>query len=447
MANSSVLGMPGMAMDPLTMSQGMYGGFGGQGMGMNAMNGMNMGMGFNAGQGSYGNYNGQPGAWNTAQDKFNPNAYAGHANGMENDYGASAGYGGYNMPSHQGSFNQIHHHQFPNNDNQNSYNGQGFHNRGRGRGRGYYNAGRGRGGYNQVTSNTNQANYEPFHHQIPPQLDQQGSLQTQEVQTQDEKRTPSANKPAISSHQGAIVHHLENNYPAEQQATRAPFPEREGHSKEDEDMTGKESAPSDKVDATKTASLAQDVYEDIPKLGSAPENMQIEQSKLASIETFVSPEQSDPPNATGEDTASQTTTMLPPPTPIIPVGPAAHYPIEQSADYSVRGRSVGRGSYWGGRGRGYGYLPNGSATHSSASQSAPILNSPHVPPTEPKGLGVEGAPKAPKALREGLPNNGIRGGRGFSIVGRASAAAQARVSGHERSRRFVNGQKSDPADM
>ena len=430
-----------MAMDPLTMSQGMYGGFGGQGAGMNAMNGMNMGIGFNAGQGSYGNYNGQPGAWNTAQDKYNPNAYGGHVNGMENDYGASAGYGGYNMPSHQGSFNHIHHHQFPNNDNQNGYNGPGFHNRGRGRGRGYYNAGRGRGGYSQVTSNTNQANYEPFHHQIPPQLAQQSSLQQQE-----ETQTSLANKHTIGSHPGAVVHHPGNNYPADGQATRAPFPEREGHSKEDEDMTGKESAPSDNVDTTETASVAQNDHENIPKLDSAPESVQIEQPKLSSIETFVSPEQSDPPNATGDDVASKTTTMLPPPTPVIPVGPAAQFPMEQSPEFSVRGRGLGRTSYRGGRGRGYGYLPNGSATHSSISQSAPISDSPIMPPIEPKGLGVEGAPKAPKALREGLPNNGIRGGRGFSIVGRASAAAQARVSDRERSKRFVDSQTTNFTD-
>ena len=157
-------------MDQMVMSQGMYGGFGGQGMGMNGMNGMNIGMGYNAGQNAFGGFNGQPAAWNAGHDKFNQNAY-GHATGMGGEFGTNAGYGRYNMPQHQGNFNQMNHHQYQNNDFQSGYNGQGFQNRGRGRGRGYQNAGRGRGGYHQV-NHGNQANYEPFHDQIPQQLTQ-----------------------------------------------------------------------------------------------------------------------------------------------------------------------------------------------------------------------------------------------------------------------------------
>ena len=101
-ADFATIGMPGMAMDPMAMSQGMYNSFGGPGM----MNGMNVGMGFDAGQGVFGGFSGQPqAAWNAGgQDKLNQNAFAGG-----NNFGANAGYGaGYNMPSHQGNFNQMH---------------------------------------------------------------------------------------------------------------------------------------------------------------------------------------------------------------------------------------------------------------------------------------------------------------------------------------------------
>ena len=83
--------------------------------------------------------------------------------------------------------------------------------------------------------------------------------------------------------------------------------------------------------------------------------------------------------------------------PSIPQGPAAQYAVHES---SIRGRAntrgVGRGT-WAPRGRGAGF--------SSVSITSP---------TEPKGVGVVGAPKGPKALREGLPNVGFRG-RGTSV--------------------------------
>ncbi|TPR09461.1 amidohydrolase family protein [Aspergillus niger] len=67
----NAMGMPGMAMDPMAANQGMFGGYG-----MN-MNGMNMGMSFDAGQGMYGGWDGsQNNMWNGGQDKFNPNAFA-----------------------------------------------------------------------------------------------------------------------------------------------------------------------------------------------------------------------------------------------------------------------------------------------------------------------------------------------------------------------------------
>ena len=421
-----------MGLDPMTISQSMYGGFGGQGMGIN---GMNVGMGFNTGQGGFGGFNGQPGAWNTGQDKFNQNAYGGHANAMGGDFGPNAGYGGYNMPSHQGSFNQMHHHQYPNNDYQNGYNGQGFHNRGRGRGRGYHNAGRARGSYNQVMPG-NQTNYEPFHHQIPHQNVQQASTQRQ--------LSPQVNQ----------QHSAGNSQNAQTKKTSA---DQAAVDKAADEQLAKELEPGDTEDGTNTPTnpthTADVVGESKQTIEAAqkienqttvdPQPKQEGEEKLAAIETFISNDHTEPKIIPIDNENKVLPTTMPPPSPVIPLGPAALYSGEQHLDYTSRARGVGRGfhrgmpDYRGGmRGRGSGYLPNGIVTHSTPGQHNAITELPVVTPVEPKGLGVEGAPKAPKALREGLPNTGMRGGRGFSIVGRASAAAQARPNGHIRSRRY-----------
>ena len=424
--------MPGMGLDPMNMSQGMYGGFGGQGVGMN---GMNVGMGFNAGQGAFGGFNGQPGAWNTGQDKFNQNAYGGHANGMGGDFGPVAGYDGYNMPSHQGNFNQMHHHQYPNNDYQSGYNGQGFHNRGRGRGRGFQNAGRGRGGYNQVIPG-NQTNYEPFHHQIPQQLAQQASSHQQI-------------SPQVNQQPAAKI--LQN--PQTQQETSVDQADLDKAANE---QLAKELEPGDAEDVAKTpTNSAQDgniVKESMPAAettSKAQDQTTVdlpakqEEDKPAAIETFISSERTDLKTHGVNNEIGVSSSMMLPPNPVIPLGPAALYSGEQHPDYSSRGRTAGRGyhrgtpDYRGGmRGRGSGYLANSVAHQPAVMQPHIPTEAPVATPAEPKGLGVEGAPKAPKALREGLPNTGIRGGRGFSIVGRASAAAQARPSDHARSRRY-----------
>lgn len=70
-------------------------------------------------------------------------------------------------------------------------------------------------------------------------------------------------------------------------------------------------------------------------------------------------------------------------------------------------------SYDGGR------LPDGMAPPASTLPTAQVS----AVPTEPKGLGVAGAPAAPRAMRQGLPNTSIRN-RGFAIVGRASMPGQ-----------------------
>ncbi|KAL9592908.1 MAG: hypothetical protein Q9179_006256 [Wetmoreana sp. 5 TL-2023] len=427
-------GIPGMGMDQMqAMSQGMYGGFGGPGMGMN---GMNAGMGFPAGQGWNGGFNGQPGAWMSGQDKFNQNAYGGQASGMSGDFGGNAGYAGYNMPSHQGNFNQMNHHQFPNHDFQNGYHGQGFSNRGRGRGRGYSYAPRGRGGYNQVMPG-NHTNNEPFHHQIPPQLAPQDNSysqaphQSHEAEKQTDFETPEVGKRITAATDEQIARELapgdadeSAEAPATKNSEAAPVhPDQDGE-------TSKHRA--DDVEPSTISKELETQHE------QKAENKQQNEQPVP-IEAFVSDEQNQA-EPSHPSSAVVVNTMMPPPTSAVPQ-PSQFAPlVESPQEYSARGRGsdrrLSRGSYdFRGAGRGRGgpaYLSNGNTNHvlpvSQPPQPAPAA------PIEPKGLGVVGAPKGPKAMREGLPNTGIRGGRGFSIVGRASAAVHGRANGQARSR-------------
>ena len=438
-------------MDPMAMPQAMYGGFGGPGMGMNGMhgmNGMNMGMGMNAmnaGQGAFGGFNGQPDAWNTGQDNFNPNAYGGHANGMGGDFGPHSGYGGYNMPSHRGSFNQMNHQQFPHNDTPNGFNGQGFPNRGRGRRGGYNNTGRGRGSYNQVTQGNyaNHANYEPFHHQLPNQVAQQNPQPASKSEQQQERKT-------------------DDQARASKESQQDPAPGATATDQDIQDQVNKDLNPGDEDDKSQSGIVALPTSGDTnalaessevsadaekmaaPSLKQSEDSQKTEDSKLAPIETFTSNEDDRPHKPASANVTKPEPATMPPPFPTIPLGPAALYNQDHSLDSSGRGRGAGRGYYRGSsefrggyRGRGGGYLPNGNSNHSSPMQAPPTTTLPPTTPAEPKGLGVEGAPKGPKALREGLPNTSIRGGRGFSIVGRASAAAHAKPNGVTRSRRYI----------
>lgn len=424
----------------MAMSQGMYGGYGGQGMGMS---GMNVGMGFNAGQSAFGGYNGQPtAAWNAGQDKFNQNSYGGHATGMGGDFGTNAGYGGYNMPQHQGNFTQMHHHQFQNNDFQNGYNGQGFHNRGRGRGRGYQNTGRGRGGLHQVTQG-NQANYEPFHHQLPNQLAQQDPSHQQP--SPDVQKGPEQLKQTVNnSQQVADASTKVEQVADEQLATELEPGDAEDTAETDPKISSIKELPVEGDDVPPTApveAVAVVVEQRTPKQNALPEK----EKKPAAIETFMSSDPKETEISQVSNAVGTPSAMMPPSAPTIPLGPAALYSVDQSHEFGSRGRGLGRGlglhrgssDFRGGRGRGAGFNSSSIGPPSASAQSIPSADVPVVAPTEPKGLGVEGAPKAPKALREGLPNTSMRGGRGFAIIGRASNATQARPNGHARSRRCV----------
>ena len=434
-------------MDPMGMTQGMYGGLGTQGMGMN---GMNVGMGFDAGQGVFGGFYGQPAAWNGGQDKFNPNAFGGHSTGIAGDFGGNTGYGGYNMPQHQGNFNQIHH-QYQNNDFQNGYNGQGFPNRGRGRGRGYHNAGRGRGGHNQVNAG-NQSNYEPFHHQIPQPVAKPDPIQQQTITGSE--RTQDMSVDVVDGAEKAPEAHIDSDAKANNKLNKELEP---GGSNDVADAN-KPTLLTDAVleDSTFSRgepSVKDSTHDEQHKTDSAPGSESTlmhkvlptpeKQDQRAPIETFISEDVEVPdPNVIPNSLATAKSTAMPPPIQLIPLGPAAQFSGDHSQEYASRGRGSGRGYYRGSsehrgalRGRGSSLHSNLSIAPAAAPSQPAATEKVIVAPTEPKGLGVEGAPKAPKALREGLPNTGIRGGRGFSIVGRAASGPQAHANGHARSRR------------
>ncbi|KAL8717333.1 MAG: hypothetical protein Q9225_005408 [Loekoesia sp. 1 TL-2023] len=430
-------GMPGMGMDSMqAMSQGMFGSFGGPGMGMN---GMNAGMGFPAGQGWNVGFNGQPGSWMSGQDKFNQNAYGGHANGMGGDFGANAGYAGYNMPSHQGNYNQMNHQQFPNHDFHNGYHGQGFHNRGRGRGRGYPYASRGRGGYNQVMPG-NQTNHEPFHQQYPSQLAHPEGTYPQHSQQPHE-----AEDALVDEFGRDKTKHTETEAATDEQIARELAPGDADESPEAPVAAASEEA---KVSTDSNGEPRKTPVEDAAQLpdpgkhdADAERQTQQQETKPAPIETFVSDEQLQA-EPTPPTSAINGNAMMPPPTLPIPQAPQSSSQVEVSHEHSARGRGLSRGLPRGpselrgtGRGRGSVY-PHEEITNRvrPGSQPAPP---PVIAPIEPRGLGVEGAPKGPKAMREGLPNTGVRGGRGFSIVGRASSAAHGRPNGHTRSRSIL----------
>ncbi|MCJ1283633.1 hypothetical protein MMC26_002964 [Xylographa opegraphella] len=415
----NMLGMPGMGMDPMAMnqamSQSMYGGFGGPNMGingMNGMNGMNMGMGFSAGQGAFGGFNGQLDAWNTGQDNYNANAYG--ANGMGGNFGIHAGHGGYNMSSHQGNFNQMNHQQYPNNDFHHGHNNHGFQGRGRGR-RGYHNAGRGQGGYNAMNqgNQNGNANYEPFHHQVPPQASSQSMAQKTEREPLPAVHLENRGSPDVKDNHASDAVDKQNVDEEQMNKERNPGDENEETGTEvplhehEVDFLQTTTEPTTTENPSSTT--------DVPtKEGKVEEESEI--SIPMPIQTFISSDDSRTGKPQFQDFPSKVASMPPPVGPAIPQGPSAKYSQETPPDQSGWGRGAGRGFYRGAansrgeyRGRGSAYIPNGNAIHASQTSMCPSGNFPPVAPIIPKGLGVEGAPTGPKALREGLPNTGIRG--------------------------------------
>ena len=400
-----------MGIDPMVMSQGMYNNFGGPSM----MNGMNMGMGFDAGQGAFGGgFNGQPqAAWNAGgQDKFNQNAFGGG-----NNFGANAGYGaGYNMPSHQGNFNQMHPQpQYPQND----FHQQGPHNsgfqRGRGRGRGGYPySGRGRGNHNQVNQGYN-ANNAAFTQQVPQGPVRRGSPEYTPMNGEKSQDPSGPQKPEQPTRDEFAPGDAEDR--AEEEAASKPQGEKEEKEPEPVALQNDMKLPEERA-----ASIGSEAHE------SSTQSPVEENIQLAPIQTFISDEPSKPKAEVVLDTTVTATTsaMPPPPSPSVPTGPSNTMPYEPSTYTNPQGRGAGRGfsrgapDHRGGlHGRGFTRIPNGEIPRAAP---LPVVEKAFRPPVEPKGLGVVGAPTGPKALRQSMPSTSVKQDTGFSIVGRASAA-------------------------
>ncbi|KAI9762236.1 MAG: hypothetical protein M4579_000559 [Chaenotheca gracillima] len=478
----NMMDMSGQNMDPMAMSQqGMYGGFGGQGMGMNGMggmnNGMNMGMGgmgFDAsghhgggtGGGPYDGWNaggaGQNNPWNTdagaGQDKFNPNA----ANaGGGNDFGANsaasgfypnagagsgaagaagtpsgpgagagAGYNNGNFSHHPQMMNhsqQFHHNQHQlNNDFQDPF----FHNPGqagfnhsnhqqfqRGRGMGVrgavrgsrgaggpfgFNNGRGgRGGFGGQPGGF--SGTDTFHHQLPmsmqqQQMNQMGQQQPSSVGANFQEATV----PDANINVGEVVQSVEtgpNGDSTIADPSRATIMTTTSNTQDDAGNSGPE----------------------VPRSGSGVASLPAKPPALNKIESVVSSMDDG-----DEDVAKRETFVA-------PLGPAALMQggTSQFQDFPIRGGRGGGVPRGGFRGRGGGFhgmnahIPTGPSMRPSTDTPSAAAATSMPAPTEPKGQGVIGAPRAPKALREGLPNTGIRGRGGFSILGRGGGHSAA----------------------
>ena len=385
-----------MNMDPMAMSQGMYGGgFGGQGMSMSGMN-MGMGMGFNAGHGGYDGWNGQP-TWDGGHDKFNPNTNGSNASGMVGDFGANTGYhpagGGYNLQSH-GNYSQMHQPQYQNNDYQDSFQGQGYFPRGgRGRGRGYSYGSRGRGGYGYGYDGNNA----PFQQQLPQQYLQQPGNQVH-------------HQPGFGHETNLILNGTDDTSSSHVVGSVTPKAPRSAEGAENEMSEAK--------------TLVETVI-DITPSETSKQSGEIETSRL---EKSVSEPAATKSEVTAASSAGMNMESTAPAKDFAPpLAPISTYQGEYPQDFAGRGRggNAPRGPYRGSgefrgnyRGRGGGFWPGpGGVAGHSPSQSSPTSQFPIVAPTEPKsvqGLGVPGAPSAPKALREGFPNR-PRGRGGFGL--------------------------------
>lgn len=339
-----------MGMDPMA-AQGMFGGYG---MNMNGMNnGMNMGMNYD--QGMYGGWDGsQNNMWNGGQDKFNPNAFP---NGMGPEFGGPSGFGGYNMSQPHGNYMQQQQ-QFPNQDFQNGFYGPGY-GRGaaRGRGRGYFPGGRDRGGFmgHMQANHPATTNHHPgFQNQPPPNMPQPNGTP---AKPDDGPGAPESAAPTAEDIK--------------------KFNDELAPGGEDE-LTEEQPRPTT-TDSIENKDVPKDAASD-PKAADAPSTEPppaAEESQLRGIPTIESIDQAaNVPNH-------------------IPTGPAGYQP-QPGFGFGRGGLPMRGGFHHGGRGGGFANGPFGPSPHQP------------VPPTEPRGQGVAGAPAAPRAMREGLPNTGMR---------------------------------------
>jgi hypothetical protein len=368
----------GMGMNPMDFSQGMFGGYGMQGMNptMAGMTGMNM----NNFGGSYGN-------WGVQQ--------------MDNDFGANAGYypnGGYN----------IHHqrHQYPNHNyqNQNRFHGQAPSQRGYGRGsQGNYGPGftqshtsrptsrhSSQVGLKQDATSANVDNDVPVSQSIDSNKDendivhqQSPSEKQQDLPLQDDathaagkestnNTTPDDKSPGITDRVASTECTTDDNPPDAQENVGAQNPDIETHHT---DIVAAQSETPLEANSTDSNNQNQELHNSTVHPINHMSNNSIQIGMDSAYPTT---------SETGYDM------------------PYSQHPNQPhiSNDYPSRGR--GRGSFTRGGFRGRG------GHHQEHSTDSHLVTS-----AEPVGQGVEGAPTGPKAWRQGNTAGSLRGRGGY----------------------------------
>lgn len=357
--------MFGMGMDPMTAAQGMFTGYG---MNMNGMN-SNMGMMMNsgAGQGMYGSWDGQSNMWNGGPDNFNGIAFP---NRMGADFGPAPGVGGYNMIQSQSQphqkFPHLHQQQkFPSNDFQNSYGpyGRGGPVAGRG-GRGFGPVGRGRG---YQPANGYQGN------PLPPNM-------------------------------GGFQRYNQPQFQQPQQPQQQQLP----------------NSASGQVDDGFNPSGEEDMKEHQPKEESAETPAQKQPAGGDAVDGAASSTADQTANQSTEQSTNTTTTATANGTSDTPSSTAAAHtnPIPSYSSTPSFGGGPGGGRY---HGNGPGFqstpyvngMPNGVPSGPMASNTPMAMGGLRASGLGP-GPGVAGAPAAPRAMREGLPNISTRNMRNFA---------------------------------
>ncbi|TID15295.1 hypothetical protein E2P81_ATG08359 [Venturia nashicola] len=385
---SNMMGVPGMPMD----MSAMFGGFGMQGMNPAMMNGMMMGMGMDSFNGGFGN------SWNNGQQ-------------MNGDFGASGFYpgGGYNQ-SHQAIVPQTsQYQQYPRNNlhNQNRFQGS---QRGRG---GYYNQGRGQydQSYPQPQAPPNAPTGPKAAH--GPQYNADGSRPFPEGYGRRPSQASSTEpRPTTSASGTAAAPPADNIASSELPSAETTGLELTGNTDtltQQESGAAGENAGGDALfeEATESAINNNEDYQGQQNRESGSMHGYNGSQDLTSGEQMNG----------GADYGQQMEYNN-------SFDVSNEYGMAQGQWQNTRGgsfRGRGRGGFRGGRG--------GWQQGEGREFSQPVV--------EPKGVGVEGAPTGPKALREGKPNTGwsgiARGGaavRGRGGFANASPAAPASANGH-----------------
>ena len=499
--------MTGFNMDMMSMPQNMYGGFGGQNLGMNGMNGMNhpngmddvnmgagMGMGMNAAQGGYDDWSGQP-SWNMGQEMFNSGGGGAIEAAMNSGFGANAPSAfhphhshhhhhhhhlphphphahphphprrpaapatGYNLTSTHPNFSQMPHNQHfrPNLNHRDGFQGlpgRGFlpHGPRAGRGgRGFSHhapAGRGAGNYGRGLG----GGAEAFHHQLPSRL------HINSTESSAHGQSPHLPNGSLANEQtDAKTLTGPGDTEDQQQSTKVSEQGASEATAVDGVVNGERGEPTQAtVPGTIAAGSALARAEVTPAAADSQAGRDANSSRDAdrlgrrdlgrvSTDGFTEDESRSPTRGPPGSRALNA-----------PLGPAALMHAEQPlADYPGRVRGMAarggfrdaplRGGGAGlspGRGPGLGPSANGVNVTLARPAAAKSTRPDPLPATavETKGPGVVGAPTAPRALREGLPNTGSSG-RGLSILGRggnsANGAAGAVHAVNGKRRRFV----------